>query len=333
MAKLVRKVKRVVVGGLLLGLVGAGGWYKVETAGGEHGPEQNFVVTKQLRLTSVLEEFQTKGYIKSAFASKVAAVLSGTKYTVEPGVYKVWSVMSSGDAVKTLRNPVRQSVRIPEERWIAQVAPILERKQVCKASEYIELCQHSEKFQDLNIPFFDSSLEGFLYPDTYNLAPGVGADWVIRRQLMNFQRRTAGLGLTKDNIRRTLIIASLLEKEASDFKEKQMIAGVIENRLLRGMKLQIDATVNYGMQIWRPLVYAEYTSVKSPFNTYLYKGLPPGPICSPTVNSIKAAMSPIKHNMVYYITMPDGITRFTATYEEHLKNVHLRDKIKAQKKR
>ncbi len=316
----------------MAGIVGGGGWLKVETDGGTHGTDVTEVLPHQQRLPTVLDEFQAKGYIKSAYATKILAVLRSSKHAVAPGAYRVWTGMSSAEALDSLRNPIKQLVLIPEEKWIAQVAPILETKKVCKADEYIAMTGQASKFKDLGIPFFDESLEGFLYPDTYNLAPGIGAEWVVRRQLMNFQKRTAGLNLTQENMRRTIIIASLLEKEASDFKERQMIAGVIENRLLRGMRLQIDATVNYGMQVWRPLVYADYTSVKSPYNTYLNKGLPPGPICSPTADSIRAALSPIKHNMVYYITMPDRHTRFSATYEEHLKNVHERDQIKIKKK-
>ncbi|MBS1727690.1 MAG: endolytic transglycosylase MltG [Armatimonadetes bacterium] len=318
---------------LLASLVGAPyAWFRMVTGGSEHGPAKTVIFTKQRRLSSVIDEFAQAGYIKNAFATKVLAVVKGVKRTIAPGAYSLSTGMSSEEALDALKSPIKQMVRVPEERWIARVAKVLEDKNVCKAADYIALSNQSGKFEDMGIPFFNESLEGFLYPDTYNFAPGIGAEWVIRRQLMNFQKKTEGLGLTKENVRRTLIIASLLELEASDYKEKQMIAGVIENRLMHGMRLQIDATVNYGLQLWRPLVYADYTSVKSPYNTYLYKGLPPGPICSPTVDSIKAALNPIKHNMVYYITMPDGVTRFTATYKEHLVNVKLRDKLKAQKK-
>ena len=280
----------------------------------------------------MLEEFQKKGVIKSAFAAKALSALSGSKRVIEPGVYRVNPGMSDSEVLSALKNPIRQLVRLPEERWIGRIAKVLEGKQVCKAADYIELTNHSDKFKEFDIPFFSESLEGFLYPDTYNFAPDIGADYVVRRQLMNFSKRTAGLGLTKEKMRRTIIIASLLELEASDFNEKKMIAGVIENRLKQGMRLQIDATINYALQKWRPLVYADYTNVKSLYNSYLHKGLPPGPICSPTAKSIEAALNPAKHKFVYYITMPDGVTRFTATYPEHLVNVKLRDTMKAKAK-
>jgi UPF0755 protein len=311
-------------------IAGAGLWFKTQLDGNTAGKAENMIFTSSRGLSSVLNEFESKGIIKSAFAAKVLSVLSGTKRTINPGVYRVSQGMSAQDALTSLRNPIKQLVRIPEERWISRVAKLLEEKKVAKADEYIVLSKHPEKFSDSGIPFFNDSLEGFLYPDTYNFAPDIGADYVIKRQLMNFEKRTAGLGLTKENMRRTIIIASLLELEASDYKEKQMIAGVIENRLMHGMRLQIDATINYAIQEWRPLVYKDYTNVKSPYNTYLAKGLPPGPICSPTAKSIEAALHPIKHKFVYYITMPDKVTRFSATYPEHLVNVKLRDTMKAQ---
>ena len=297
------------------------------------GPTQTFILAKQRGISSLLDEFEQKKIIKSAYAAKVLVKLGGNKKILNPGVYRVNPGMTTQEVLTALRNPIKQLVYIPEERWIARVAKVLENKKVAKAADYIELTSHADQFKDMGIPFFNDSLEGFLYPDTYNFAPDIGAEYVVRRQLMNFSKKTEGMGLTKENMRRTIIIASLLELEASDLNEKKMIAGVIENRLMHGMRLQIDATINYALQLWRPLTYADYTNVKSPYNTYLQKGLPPGPICSPTAKSIEAALHPIKHKFVYYITMPDGVTRFTATYPEHLANVKLRDTMKAQSKK
>lgn len=310
---------------------GIGFWASSLVGAMPTGPAQMIVITKPRGTSSLLNEFQEKGIIKSAFTAQVLVVLGGNKRIINPGVYRVNPGMSTQEVLTALRNPIKQLVRIPEEKWISQIAKLLEDKKVAKASDYLDLTSHSEKFSDSGIPFFNDSLEGFLYPDTYNFAPDIGADYIIKRQLMNFVKRTEGLGLTKENMRRTIIIASMIEKEASDYKEKQMIAGVIENRLNRGMRLQIDATINYAIQNWRLLTYKDYSSVKSLYNTYLQKGLPPGPICSPTVKSIEAALHPINHNFVYYISIGKE-THFTATYPEHLVFVKLRDTMKAQKK-
>ncbi|MEI8281982.1 MAG: endolytic transglycosylase MltG [Armatimonadota bacterium] len=316
-----------------LAVLGGGGlWFKTECEPAGTGAAQTLLFTKPRGISATLTDLESRGMIKSAFVAKVMNVLSGSKKVVPPGAYRIGPAMSVSEVLTSLRNPIKQLIMIPEGRWIDRVAKVLEDKHAAKADQYIELTNHSEKFSEFGIPFFSESLEGFLYPDTYNFAPDIGADYVIRRQLMNFEKKTAGLGLTKENMRRTIIIASLVELEASNSKDRKMIAGVIENRIAKGMRLQIDPTVNYGMQEWRVLTYKDYTSVKSPYNTYLVKGLPPGPICSPTVKSIEAALHPIKHNFVYFIAMSDGVTRYTATYPEHLVNVKLRDTMKAQAK-
>ena len=311
-------------------MAGGGLWFKTECEPVGTGAPQTLLFMKPRGISATLTDLQSKGMIKSAFVAKVLNVFSGSKKVVQPGAYRIGPAMSASEILTSLRNPIKQLVRIPEGLWIDRVAKVLEDKKVAKGDQYIEVTKHSDKFSEFGIPFFNESLEGFLYPDTYNFAPDIGADYVVRRQLMNFAKKTADLGLTKENIRRTLIIASLVELEASNSNDRKMIAGVIENRIAKGMRLQIDPTVNYGMQEWRVLNYKDYTSVKSPYNTYLVKGLPPGPICSPTVKSIEAALHPIKHNFVYFIAMPDKVTRYTATYPEHLVNVKLRDTMKAQ---
>lgn len=289
-------------------------------------------IPKSRGLVGVLDELQEKGVIRSATACRVLGNVRNVPKVIEAGSYKVASNMSASEILKALNLPLKQLVRIPEQRWVARVAKLLEEKGVCKASEYIDLAKNPKKLQ-LGVEFKGiTNLEGYLYPDTYNFPTNLGAELVIKRQLLNFVTRTKDLNIDPKKMHQVLTVASMLELEGNDYEEKAMIAGVIQNRVKKGMRLQIDATVNYGMQVWRPLFYSDYTKQKSPYNTYLNKGLPPGPICSPTIESIKAALHPSVHANVYYITMPDGVTRFTPTYEAHLKNIAERDKMKAKKK-
>ncbi|HLO99669.1 MAG TPA: endolytic transglycosylase MltG [Fimbriimonas sp.] len=313
-------------------LIGFIGYAKWATDPVGDGSPRTLTFAKSRGLVGVLEELQTKGVIRSAAACRVIANVRNVSKVVDAGSYKVAPSMSAAEILKALNMPLKQLVRIPEQRWVARVAELLEQKGVVKASEYIDFAKNPKKL-DLGDRFNGvKSLEGYLYPDTYNFPANVGAELVIKRQLLNFATRTKELNIQPKDMHRILTIASMLELEGRTQDEKHMIAGVIQNRVRIGMRLQIDATVNYGMQIWRPLLYADYTKVKSPYNTYLHKGLPPGPICSPTVDSIKAALKPTAHNHLYYITMPDGVTRFTPTYEAHLKNIAERDKMKAKKK-
>jgi UPF0755 protein len=327
-----RRVAQVVVLG---GAVGLGFVFSALIAPMPSGPKKRFVMVKPRKLSEQLAIMADKGVIRSAFATNLYGMVLGFRGNrlIAPGVYEVHPGQSAGEILRSLVTPLRQLVRLREGRWAARTAKALAEKEVCSSEEYLALVGEPEKFETPGVPLVGDTLEGYLYPDTYNFPPELGAELVIRRQLLNFAKRTKGLGLTEANVRRTLTIASMLELESAKLDEKKLIAGVIENRLKKGMRLQIDATVNYGMQLWRPLFYKDYTAVKSPYNTYLTKGLPPGPICSPTVESVKAALNPAQHNDLFYISLPDGRTLFTPTYEAHLKNVQLRDKIKSAVKK
>jgi len=159
-------------------------------------------------------------------------------------------------------------------------------------------------------------LEGFLFPDTYEFAPMTPARDVVKTQLRTFKRKVGG-----GDLRRTVTVASLIELEAALDSERSKIAGVIENRLKKGMTLDLDASVLYAMQEWRQLPPGFVRTVKSPYNTYLHKGLPPGPIGSPSLKSIVAARQPDAHGYLYYVARPDRSHLFAKTYAEHQQNI------------
>jgi UPF0755 protein len=326
---MLKKAKRRLAQLIVLGaLVGAGVFGKTQLDPLPKKDTGPYKILKAKPINTVLDDLEQKKVIKNGFIAKIYTAVIGQRKLIEPGIYRVQPGMSVPEIIRSLSKPIKQLIRIPEGRWIARVAETLDRKEVAKKDEYIALTQEPEKFKEFGIPANAKTLEGFLYPDTYNFPPNIGAELIIKRQLLNFKTRTKGLGLTPENTLKTLIIASMLELESNKLDEKKMISGVIQNRIRKGMRLQIDATVNYGMQLWRPLFYSDYTKVKSPFNTYLIKGLPPGPICSPTAESIEAALKPDKHPYLYYISLPDGRTLFSATYQEHLANIKVRDNIK-----
>jgi len=183
-----------------------------------------------------------------------------------------------------------------------------------------------------------SSLEGYLFPDTYSLeAEGTGPDDVLQRQLDNFAAQVIPLYNTAQqtgysvDLHGVLTVASIVEREAVLAEERAAIAGVYLNRLALGMKLEADPTVQYGMgyqvesrQWWKTPVYLEeYSSVDSPYNSYLYSGMPPGPICNPGLESIRAVLEPAQHEFLFFVGDPDqsGAHIFAKTYEEHVENV------------
>lgn len=240
---------------------------------------------------------------------------------VRTGTYELRPGMTADELLAALRKPIQQMVRIPETNFSFRTARLLEQKEVTTEQEYLDWVNKGKEFAGtVSFPLPDGNLEGFLFPDTYDLPPLLGAKGVIERQLKAFEQKILPLLPNEKTRMRTLIIASMVELEAGVDDERAVIAGVIENRLRKKMRLQIDATVLYGMREWRRLFNRDYRH-DSPYNTYRIDGLPPGPICSPSVASVKAALKPATHEWLYYVALPNRRHLFAKTYEEHLKNV------------
>lgn len=167
-------------------------------------------------------------------------------------------------------------------------------------------------------------LEGYLYPDTYFFYPDVTPEDVLERMYENFashEREIKKEIIAFDRpLRDALIMASILEKEGRSVDEKRMIAGILWNRIERGMPLQVDAVFGYIND--RPTYSPAFSELKidSPYNTYTNKGLPPGPIGNPSVYSLLAAVTPLKTDSLYYLTGRDGLMRYAKTFEGHKLN-------------
>lgn len=167
-------------------------------------------------------------------------------------------------------------------------------------------------------------LEGYLFPDTYQVRLGASEDDIIKLMLSRFEEvykstikeNAKNLGMTPDQI---IIIASMVEKEAMVDSDRRLIAGVIYNRLKKNMKLQIDATVEYALGKHKDKLSYKDLEINSPYNTYMYYGLPKGPISNPGLKSIEAALNPAKHDYYYYVAKNDGTHIFSKTYTEHMK--------------
>ncbi len=272
---------------------------------------------------TVLEDLERRRVIRSAAAFRAYLWIRRVSRDVRTGTYRFAPGMKVGEVLRSLGSPLRQMVRLPETNWAARSAKILENRRVCPAGEYMALVRSAEPFRSLvEFPLpANGSLEGYLFPDTYDLPPLLGAEGVILRQLRAFEKKV-WLSLGKpDDLHRAVIVGSLVELEVARDDERPIVAGVIENRLARNMPLQIDASVLYGMGVWKELTREEIRTSDSPFNTYRYRGLPPGPICSPSVASVRAALNPASHRYLYYVAMPEGYHLFSETYDQHLKNI------------
>jgi UPF0755 protein len=286
------------------------------------GPATTFRIEKNLGLSQALGLPEVATAVRDRTVWSAYANLKGQPPTVTQGTYRVRPGMTPDELFRALRNPIRQMVRLPEGWWIARTAKRLEEMGVCRAEEYVKVASQPERFRDsAGFPLPSGSLEGYLFPDTYDLPPLLGAEAVVRRQLDAFAKRAAPLEPDPEKLRRAVIVASLVELEAGVDEERAKIAGVIENRLARKMRLEIDATVLYALQEWKQLGPGVVRTVQSPFNTYLNFGLPPGPIGSPGLKSLEAALKPDQHGYLFYVARPDRTHYFARTYEEHRSNI------------
>ena len=168
-----------------------------------------------------------------------------------------------------------------------------------------------------------ASLEGYLFPDTYYFARKATPLQMLTAMVHRFRQVSTQLGMTQ-NVTRTVIMASLVEKEVSEPSERPLVAGVFYNRLAKGMPLATDPTVIYAALLedrWRGTIYASDLQSPSLYNTYKHTGLPPGPICNPGIASLRAALSPAQTDYLYFVSDAAGHSRFSADLKEHSKQV------------
>lgn len=324
-----RRKRRILLGSLVLGVAIGGGiafWLNSGLTPMPWGKPVYVRFEAQTPLRQALERLREMGVVRNPAAFQVFSRIKRYPQVVGEGTYSVRPGMKAHQVLNAIRLPIRQLVRLPETNWASRNAKIIEENGVASAEEYLALVKHPQAFANaVSFPLPASgSLEGYLYPDTYDLPPLLGARGAIERQLRAFEEKVwKPMGEPKD-LRRAVIVASLVQMEVARDSERPIVAGVIENRLRLKMPLQIDAAVLYGMGTWKALTRADIQSANSVYNTYKHSGLPPGPICSPSADSVAAALKPAKHDYLYYVAMPEGYHLFSATYSQHLANIRKR---------
>ena len=281
----------------------------------------SFTVAKGEGMADIARNLEEKGLIKSAFGFKIYSLITGAASRFKPGIYEIPVVSRGKDIVKLLvaGNP-RIKVTIPEGATVADIDAILAAKGVVAAGELIEWNRVQPK-----------TLEGYLFPDTYMFSAGTRAGDVASVMRAHFDTVIGPLAaqLSSAEREKTLIIASLVEKEARYPKDRQAVAGVIYERLKIGMPLQLDAANVYvkckGAYLTcreadRILTKADL-AIDGPYNTYMRGGLPVAPIANPGAAAFRAAVAPKSTDNLYYISNPKtGRLIFAETLEEHNEN-------------
>lgn len=259
--------------------------------------------------------------------SKFNGKLGSGSYTLSPSM-KMTEIMSKLSKPKPVLETV--TVTFPEGYSIEQMAEELEKNSVVSKVDFLKAVGEEYDFEFLrNIPNGDYNyrLQGFLFPSTYEFYKNSRPREVVEKMLTAFNDVYSSMSGNYDNIFENIIIASLIEKEAKLESERPIVSGVIANRTKKGMAYQIDASVLYaatnGLFDNDDIVFIakNIKNLDSPYNTYMYSGLPAGPICNPGITSIKAALSPMEHNYLYYHTdtkKNDGSHIFTETFSQHI---------------
>lgn len=242
------------------------------------------------------------------------------------GLWMTWGDSGGEQPAQTTATTV--DVLFVEGLRRSEMAEILQEKTGIPAADYMKATDPSALGQRLAGTKKPTSLEGFLFPATYPVDPKKPVTDLVNYQLDTYAQRTEGISyaaakrknLTKYDV---LIIASLVEREASTEKERRIIAGVIENRLRARMRLDIDATVQYAVGSWKAELTKDDLAIASPYNTRKYPGLPPGPICNPSEESIRAAANPIPSKYLYYVSKNDGtdLHYFSTNEAGHIANI------------
>ena len=282
-----------------------------------------------------------QGLIRSSYAFVFTCRMSGTGGKLRPGVYELRRTMPLPEIIKNLvRGESLESWVTFQEGWTArQMADVLEGKQIASGDSFVQLAINGGyEFPEYSFVSGDN-LEGYLFPDTYLIAKGTGAHAIVEKMLQTFETKVVApnkdrirrviqgrLGLDasgfEDGLARILTMASMVEREARIPKDRALVAAVLWNRLKKGMRLEVDATVTYKpgeSRANKAKVYYSDLRSDSPYNTYRHGGLPPAPICNPGLAAINAVLEPAQVSYLYYVARPDGSHVFSNTFQEHEK--------------
>ncbi len=298
-----------------------------------------FTVQPGESVGQVATNLQRQGLIGDAELFRLYLRYNGLDSSVEAGMFELNKTMTMAEIAAALQRGRRGdelTLTVPEGRRLEEVAQIVAQQLPINADEFLKLAKSPQTFA-AQFPFLaelppNATLEGYLFPDTYRFDENATAQAVIERMLTNFDRQVSQpmrdqLKAQERTLFEAVILASIVEREAMVAGERPSIAGVYYNRIQASMALDADPTVQYAMGYqqaqgtwWnRELTQDDYRAVDSPYNTYLYPGLPPGPICSSGLSSLAAAIEP-EDNPYYFFRAScsgDGTHMFSTTLEEH----------------
>ncbi len=338
--KIIRVFMVIFAAVLLAALVAASGMLYLNSPVDRNLPERNavFIIDRGDNLSSITESLKKREFIRSAFFLKLLSKFKNTGKKYKAGYYKIKQGSTAIDIMELLTSGRQEHVKItfPEGWTIRKIALHLQRKGITKAGDFIAAA-HSEKIlKEFNIPA--DTAEGYLYPDTYFFPKDFSAQVVVEIMIKQFFKVLEKIEpqykkMSNIDLHKKIILASIVEREYRIKSEAPLIASVFYNRLKRNIGLESCATLEYIITEIEGKKHPYYITlkdkkIKSPFNTYMWAGLPPDPISDPGVVAIDAVFHPAKTDNWYFVLMDvkTGEHYFSKTLKEHnmAKNIYLK---------
>ena len=319
-------LKQEFIRGLVADRVGA----EPDLAKDPRAESRTFVISRGETAGSIAERLQNDGFIRSALAFSYLLYDTGRETSLQSGTYTISAALTPRELARVFEKaPSEQAVLRIIEGWrLSETAAAVNKAfPAISADDFMKAAVVGQRQNTVLAGLApESSLEGFLFPDTYFFKPTVTATQIVDALLDQFEKRV-GQTLRQAAVDRNTTIydivklGSIVEREARDRQESATIAGVYSNRLEIGMKLDADPTIQYAIGEWRELTLADL-EIDSPYNTYKVAGLPPTPICSPGQAALDGAAKPAQVPYFYFVAKNDGTGdhAFAKTLEEHEAN-------------
>jgi UPF0755 protein len=280
--------------------------------------------------SEVARILESNGIVRDRRSFYILARIREAIPKVKAGEYEVHTGMTPTEVLEKLvrGEVIKYPLTIPEGYNLFQIGEALEKAGIGSQKSFLNKAQDPALIASLGLE--GESLEGYLFPDTYNFPKGFGEEPMIRQMVGRFQavfapleKKAQEMGLSRKDV---VILASMIEKEAAGDQERRLISAVFHNRLQRGMALQSDPTAVYGVKREKNRgdnrITREDLLKKTPYNTYQIFGLPKGPIANPGMKSLQAALDPADVNYLYFVSKNDRTHHFSSTFEEHNRAVN-----------
>lgn len=295
-------------------------------------PEKRITIKQGESLDEIIEDLYKNDIISSKTLFKIVVKLFGKEDQIIANTYLMKNGLSNREVLSIITGKgsfVLVRYTLPPGSTLRQAAKIAEKMLSHSQSKFMKEAENDSLITLLGLAGKIKNLEGFLYPESYDVSPGIGEKELVavlfnefRKRVMNNEEIMNEIKKRETDLLNTVTLASIVEAETNVEDEKVVIAGVYLNRIAKGMKLEADPTVQYALPGGPKsrLLYDDL-KIKSPYNTYLNTGLPPGPINNPDISCIRAALFPASHKYLFFVATGNGGHTFTETYSDHQKAV------------